>query len=41
MATPANYDEAVIKVNAAYLNHEFADRCGWKEFSWSSFGPVS
>jgi len=32
MATPANYDEAVIKVNAAYLNHEFADRCGWKEF---------
>jgi len=32
MATPVSYDEAVAKIDAAYINHQFADGCGWKEF---------
>jgi len=32
MATPRSYEEAAAKVDAAYINHQFADRCGWKEF---------
>jgi len=32
MATPSTFAQASAKIDAAYLNHQFADRCGWREF---------
>lgn len=30
--TPRNIEEAILKIDAAYADHEFADRSGWREF---------